>query len=479
MPAGRRQQTSAMLYTLITFVGLFVIATSAAVIYYVKAEEYRTQAVDLQTEINDLANREEIRKLGTLVGTKMSKSRLGTMIDYLDTTTSLIVGAPLDPNSAEVKVISADREAKEALNIAQGHIQLETLDPNTTGLVTVIDKLDTELQNTKNELAGCRKDLNELQERFRVVTAESFDKEKKLEAEKEEYHQQVLEITQKYEDLRALMEKTADERAQALMTQLAEERAKLQNTNDELLKTQAELQMTKERMKSTLDELREIEPLPDREIAAYTPDGTVVLIDEQAGVVHLDIGRDDHVYQGLTFSVYDKGMPIPKDGKPKAEVEVFAVDDTISAARITQSQVANPIGMGDLVANLVWDSDKANTFVLAGEFDLDGDGFAEYDAADRIGTLIEKWGGSVETDVSSHTDFVVLGSQPQTLSRPTFEQLELDPLANEKYTATQQKLQRYKDIQSRAQALWIPVFKYDRFLYFIGYKGQISKAGAF
>ena len=41
MPAHRRKQTNAMLYTLITFVGLFIAATTVAVIFYVKAEEYR------------------------------------------------------------------------------------------------------------------------------------------------------------------------------------------------------------------------------------------------------------------------------------------------------------------------------------------------------------------------------------------------------------------------------------------------------
>ena len=39
MPPGKRRQSNAMLYTLITFVGLFIIATTVAVIYYVKAEE--------------------------------------------------------------------------------------------------------------------------------------------------------------------------------------------------------------------------------------------------------------------------------------------------------------------------------------------------------------------------------------------------------------------------------------------------------
>ncbi len=42
-----------MLYTLITFVGLFIATTTVAVIYYVKAEEYRTAQADLQREIED------------------------------------------------------------------------------------------------------------------------------------------------------------------------------------------------------------------------------------------------------------------------------------------------------------------------------------------------------------------------------------------------------------------------------------------
>jgi len=38
MPIGKRQQNNAMLYTIIAFVGLFIIAAAVAVIYYVKFE---------------------------------------------------------------------------------------------------------------------------------------------------------------------------------------------------------------------------------------------------------------------------------------------------------------------------------------------------------------------------------------------------------------------------------------------------------
>jgi len=276
-----------------------------------------------------------------------------------------------------------------------------------------------------------------------------------------------------------LVQKTSDERVQTLMSQLEEERANLKKLNDELLKTQAELKMTQDRMKHALDQLQQIKPSPDREVAAYKPDGKIILIDDQAQVVHLNIGTDDHVYRGLTFSVYDRNASIPTDGKGKAEVEIFGVAKNISAARITHSQKKNPIALNDIVANLVWDSDKTNIFVVAGEFDLNGDEVIDRNAIEQIKALIEKWGGKVVDTISVDTDFLVLGGPPQVPPKPTFEDLEVDPMANEKYEAALQRFNHYKEVQSQAEALWIPIFQYERFLYFIGYKEQINKPGAF
>ena len=70
MPARRRKQSNAMLYTLITFVGLFIVATTIAVIYYVDAEDKKTRLADIQNQIDDLAKSNERNALGTIVGTK-------------------------------------------------------------------------------------------------------------------------------------------------------------------------------------------------------------------------------------------------------------------------------------------------------------------------------------------------------------------------------------------------------------------------
>ena len=93
MPPGKRRQSNAMLYTLITFVGLFIAATTVAVIYYVKAEELRTRSDDLQEQMDTLASREEARGIGGIVGTKMSgHSNLGTVVEHLNEMVRLVAG---------------------------------------------------------------------------------------------------------------------------------------------------------------------------------------------------------------------------------------------------------------------------------------------------------------------------------------------------------------------------------------------------
>jgi hypothetical protein len=134
---------------------------------------------------------------------------------------------------------------------------------------------------------------------------------------------------------------------------------------------------------------------------------------------------------------------------------------------------------GDIIANLIWDSDKTNVFVVAGDFDLDNDENIDYGAVDRIKALIEKWGGRVADAVSIDTDFLVLGRPPQVLRRPTYEETEMDPTAMERHEASLKRLADYRELQRQAGTLWIPIFKYDRFLYFIGYKEHIGQAGAF
>ncbi len=52
-----------MLYTMITFVALFVIAAVLAVVYYVKSEDFRIQAEDAKVELRAIASTAEQNSL--------------------------------------------------------------------------------------------------------------------------------------------------------------------------------------------------------------------------------------------------------------------------------------------------------------------------------------------------------------------------------------------------------------------------------
>jgi len=226
MPEGKRQQSNTMLYALIIFVGLFIIATTFAVIFYVKAEEHRTKAAGLQSQMDELATNKELRQIGKLIGAKQArKSRLGTMIDYLDTMTSLIVGGLPEDTSAEVKADTASKKTKDALELlAQEYPDMDD-DPNTAGLVRVMEKLKTKLDNTTNAELAAQKQLQQLQNRFDDAMAAGFEKEQALLREKEKYQQQVKDIAQDYNELKVLMEQTTEQQVQILVAQRDEERA--------------------------------------------------------------------------------------------------------------------------------------------------------------------------------------------------------------------------------------------------------------
>jgi len=250
--------------------------------------------------------------------------------------------------------------------------------------------------------------------------------------------------------------------------------ATTENVNKEHLRTEAQPNVAQGRAKGTTKGVSRTQLTSDREAAAYHPDAMIVLIDDVTRIVHLNIGSDDRIYAGLTFSIYDKGAPIPKDGKPKAAIEVFAVTGKTAAARILSSEKTNPVAIGDVAVNLVWDSERPNRFVVVGEFDLNGDGAADDGAIDRIKMLVHKWGGVTSDTISADTNFVIIGNTPIVPPQSALEDLQADPKARDRHNVLLQKREQYEAIQSQARAFDIPVLTCERFLWAMGYKGQVG-----
>jgi hypothetical protein len=490
-----------MLYTLITFVGLFIAATTVAVIYYVKAEELRTRSDDLQEQMDTLVTREESRSVGAIVGAKMpGHSNLGTMVEHFNEMVRIVKGDPVPITSAEVKVSTTAKLIEPLLARAGTFITLptppapdpNTIDPNDpsdenendvktphVGLTALIGELLAKLDQTTKQRDAAEEQLGILRGRFDDAIETMEQTEQTLTAKVAEYYQQVQDVKTDYNDLRLLVQQNSDERAKTLLDQLEKTRAEAAQLNQDLLTAKAELNVAQGKLVGALAAVNEIKPSPDIESTAFKPDGAVILVDEAAGVIHVNLGSEDRVYRGLTFSVYDRAAGIPRDGKPKAQVEVLAVDRRVSTARILSSERKNPIAYGDSVANLIWDAGKQNQFVVAGEFDLDRDGTMDYDGVRKIEGLVQRWGGMVAQDVSADTDYVILGTEPAVPAEPTLNEQANDPTAMQRYNTARQVNERYHQIRRRAESLFVPIFNYDRFLYFTGYATQVGKPGAF
>ncbi|HSW01410.1 MAG TPA: hypothetical protein VLI39_14660 [Sedimentisphaerales bacterium] len=499
MPPGKRRQSNAMLYTLITFVGLFIVATTVAVVYYVKAEELRTSRDDLQEQVDSLANKEEVRTLGSIVGAKMpGHSNLGTMVEHLNSMVRLVKGDPIPATSAEVKVSAATQLIDPLLADAKAFITLplppapdpNTIDPNDpteptevrppqVALTSLIRDLLTKLGQTTTQRDTAEEQLGTLRKRFDDAIATMQKTEQNLTTKVAEYYQQVQDIKTDYNNLRVLVQQNSDERAQTLLGQLENARSESGQLNQDLLKARAELTMNQGKLSEALAAVKSIKPTPDIESTAFKADGEVILVDEPAGIIHINLGTEDRLYRGLTFSVYDRAGGIPRDGKPKAQVEVLAMERRVATARILSWDRRNPIALGDSVANLIWDAGRQNQFVVAGEFDLDRDGKTDYDGVTKIEALIRKWGGTVSQDISADTDYVILGSNPVVPNEPTLEEQSEDPLAMQRYNTARQASTRYQQVRQRAESLYVPIFNYDRFLAFTGYATEVAKPGAF
>ena len=561
MPPGKRRQSNAMLYTLVTFVALFVVATTVAVIYYVKAEDLRTKRADAEQKLKEIASVDEVRRIGEIVGEKAAgQSYLGTTMEYMDQIVGMVTGKPVQATTAQVKAGNASRAIRPLLARAQPYIgapaaksaaDANTTDPNATApaapepnqvaLTTVMASLLDTLKQTTREKDSVQQSLKDTQEQFKVATDEWAKAKEDLKADVEKYRQDVEKAKADYAALRDQNNLKSKEQMDNLDKTLKDEQAQTQQLKSDLAKAQDELKVAQERLKDALEQVTKVQPAPERQVAAQTPDGKIILVDAAAGTVYINLGSDDKVYPGLTFSIYDQSAGIPLEGTPKAEVEVFAIDRKVCTARIlppidydialaavykefsgstdiskimfaaeapfeerTQSfrelaadspkklAVLNnfavarlqrknkkPIGVNDFVANLIWERGKQNQFVIVGDFDLSNDGKLDYNAVDRIGELIRKWGGAVSNDVSAKTDFVILGTRPVVPPEPTVAAQANDPGLKEKYDAASQRLDRYNQILQQAQSLHIPILNYERFLYFIGYQSSAGKPGAF
>ena len=477
MAARQASQSNAMMYALVTFIALFLIAMVFAVIYYVKSEEYRTQAEGAKDDLKSIATPAEKNSLTRIVGKPtQGKSYLKTMQEVVDGLYSFILGRqPVDDLPATVKFNEISMKIDSLNKEVLGQDANPTIGPSGVALLKTIEELKQKLENARAEIINLEGINEDLQVDLEDADANAQQDKQDFLAELDQFQKEVDDIRNRFDALRQDTQGAADEQIQDFQNKLEAEQAKLRQKQLDLQKTEEQLDETDELLDDALTKLEAIKPKPDKEVQAFQPDAQIIRVDLQNGIVYLDAGSKDHVYRGLTFAIYDRNKPIPEEGKGKAEIEVFQVTEQVCAARIVESDKNDPVVKDDIVANLIWDRNMANRFVVAGDFDFNSDGRIDPDGAQRIIELIERWGGQVTDDITVDTDFLIVGAEPKTLYRPTQKEMDADPLAQQRYEMSLQKVQAYNKILEKAANLSVPVFNQKRFMYLIGYDTLIHK----
>jgi len=378
------------------------------------------------------------------------------------------------PSAAVVAAINdAEQKAQTALP------DLPPGDPGLIGVTSAVVKYaegkSAEAATAKQKQEDAAKDytaqIAHLTDMFTGQEKAAKDAETQLAAAKDEAAKAAQDLAAQIAKDGQVLEKEKVDAHDAL-TQADVKRAALQQKLDEKLR---ELDLIRAKLAG-------LHP-PVEDAIVRHPDGMITEVGTD-GIVYINLGKHDHIMEGLTFQVYDKREGVPKlgaglspDNMPAGEgaVEVQQIGETYSQCRVVKLQPGQHLHAGDPIKNLIYDPNIKYKFFVYGNFDLvnvNRPGLSDVDRdRDKIKGLVAQWGGQVQDETKEepniNTDFVVMGAEP-VVKEYTAEELQ-DQLKKSERDTQVQALKEYENIREKARTLSIPVMNQDRFLYFIGY----------
>lgn len=220
----------------------------------------------------------------------------------------------------------------------------------------------------------------------------------------------------------------------------------------------AEAKKAADRFESTLaakeKELQETRQLLDsrKQVQIDKPRGLVTKADPSGEIVYLNLGSDQKLTPGVTFSVHGKGPGGKPNLEPKARVEVISIlGNGVSMARVRQLakpegsrqgltssddgywvndprefwRVRNPVLPGDLLYNPAWEPNREVHVALAGYFDIDGDGNDDLQAFINLlraqGVVVDSYLDPADNfnpkgRLTSQTEYLLVGGVTTTMA---------------------------------------------------------------
>ncbi len=465
-----------VLYVLVGFVILFLVASVVAVLQYMKADELQTRVADLERAQEELANRRDIEEARQRVGDS-DKTRLRALMDRIEDLARWI-----DPQASSY---AGAEKAWESL-LAEEQDLARDMARSDQGLIPLVRALRNQIRSNRQTIAQLESDVSKAQtlveEKQQAIEQLQTKQREALAAISSDYSTLAEQAQRRQQAHLAALEKAEAEKNEAVRQRDARIDELTDRVNELAITISQKDALIDKLMKKREDERERIAAggaLPaDDEAPKDAPvslqvarqaDGKILKVVSADDVCYINLGEADRVRPGMTFSVYsEKG--IPRDGEGKATIVVTSVEKSISECRIVSRRGQAPVLKDDLIGNVAFSALRDYKFMVFGRFDLYGTGEATAEQAGIVKNLIREFGADITDDVTIETDFIVLGQEPPRPPKP--RQGASD---QEEYNRRLQQYRKYQDIQDVAQRLRIPILNTSRFLAFTGYQPQKTR----
>ena len=326
------------------------------------------------------------------------------------------------------------------------------------------------------ELTKVRAELLLLQDQHKKEVGVVDDGRKKAEKDLQDL------ITKKDEEVRSKQKQIDELRVSIneIQTELDNEKLARAQEKKVLDEEIVKLVAINENLRRRFDELTQV----SFEVAS----GEIRWVDNQNGLVWINLGEVDNLPKRLSFSVYHKkhnGVGRgPNDIKGAIEVTRI-IDGHTAEARITKDDLYQPIAKGDPIFTPLWSSGRKENFSIVGLIDLDNDNKSDrqqlhemiVSAGSAIDNEVDDTGkrirytkfptDSIEHDentpgIDVNTKFLIIAKIPEITEAVKEEDKE----------RIERMLKQLNNLQKEALLQGVRVVRLNDFLTYIGYQPQ-------
>ncbi len=262
---------------------------------------------------------------------------------------------------------------------------------------------------------------------------------------REQHSQQIAKLNQEKDDIQ--------KQVTTIQRTLEAARNDLQG---KVTKLEAERKKQQEVIDSQLEKIKLLQK-EDFEDAA----GIVTDVAEGGTRVWINIGSNDGLREGVTFSVLDESTIDVSKAKVKADMVVEKVEAQLARCRVINPNYSKPVLPFDKVYSPSWRKGRVLGFALVGKMDIDGN---LSDDRDMIRSVIERSGGKVDAEILPDGTVQGPGMNVNTKAVIVGTDVAISDSANEEQKT---RAKRYAQFINDAKQLGIPQMNMERLLGFL------------